>query len=328
MTDDERASLDDALLPRPWLEEWTVPDVPSDLSSRVLSRMREGVVIQPPVVIADRRSSALVTGAAVFAAAAAAAALVITLVRPGPAGSGEAPASAIATAPETSAPQPGPIVVAGDEVLERVGHLVIDVRPHDASVTIDGRAVAGPSPFVAANLPAGTHEIEVTREGFRPWRKTLDVPAAELQLPIALVVDDAPASAPAATPTPTPTAKPARVAARKPDGPEVPTSLRSEIVGDIDRNVIRQVVRKHIGEIRECYNEGLLRKPELRGRVSVSFVIDGRGDASDATLVDSTLGDATVEACIVRAVDRWKFPAPPPGAGTVKITYPFLLEPG
>ncbi|MFO0633551.1 MAG: hypothetical protein U0168_11935 [Nannocystaceae bacterium] len=40
MTDDEQASPDDALLPRPWLEEWTVPDVPSDLSSRVLSRMR------------------------------------------------------------------------------------------------------------------------------------------------------------------------------------------------------------------------------------------------------------------------------------------------
>ncbi len=328
MTDDERASPDDALLPRPWLEEWTVPDVPSDLSSRVLSRMREGVVIQPPVVIADRRSSALVTGAAVFAAAAAAAAQVITLVRPGRNGDTDAPAPvpAAAITPEASAPQPGPVVVAGDELLERVGHLVIDVRPPDASVTIDGRAIVGPTPFVAANLPAGPHEIAVTRAGFQPWRKTIDVPAAELQLPIALVVDDAPATAP--TPSPAPIAKAPRPGTTKPDAPTSPSSLRAEIVGSIDRDVIRRVVRAHIGEVRECYNEGLMRKPDLRGRISVSFVIDDRGRATEATVAESTLDDATVEACVVRAVGRWRFPAPPPGMGNVKVTYPFLLEPG
>ena len=41
----------------------------------------------------------------------------------------------------------------------------------------------------------------------------------------------------------------------------------------------------------------------------------------------SSLGEATVKACMVEAIERWTFPKPL-GGGTVGISYPFNLRPG
>src|SRR5262249_45757360 len=134
----------------------------------------------PPLVLASSRSSTVVaTGAAVFAAAAAAAALVISVARP--------PASN--EAPTSEAPVATPVIVTGEPRIEQLGHLGLHVPPGDATVEIDGESITGPSPFVATNLPAGKHELRVNREGYQPWVKVIDVPAAELQLPITLVTE-------------------------------------------------------------------------------------------------------------------------------------------
>ena len=55
---------------------------------------------------------------------------------------------------------------------------------------------------------------------------------------------------------------------------------------------------------------------------------DGELPAGEATVVESTLTDPDVGTCVAKTMLRWKFPASPPGAGPVKIRYPFVLEPG
>jgi TonB family protein len=96
--------------------------------------------------------------------------------------------------------------------------------------------------------------------------------------------------------------------------------------GTLDKDAIRKVVRAHIEEIRHCYNEGLLRKPELGGKLMVDFEIAASGAVSSSTIAESTLGDATVETCIAGAVKSWKFPQPQ--GGSVQVSYPFELQPG
>jgi TonB family protein len=98
--------------------------------------------------------------------------------------------------------------------------------------------------------------------------------------------------------------------------------------GCLDKDVIRRVVRSHINEVRHCYNQGLVRDPNLQGRVAVQFRIDARGSVQSSFVGDSSIEDASVERCITNAVERWRFPAAPGRMGSVIVTYPFVLAPG
>ncbi len=98
----------------------------------------------------------------------------------------------------------------------------------------------------------------------------------------------------------------------------------AQVVGGLDKDLIRRVVRAHINEIRYCYNQGLARDPNLKGRVAVQFQIGSTGKVPTAIVSESDVKDNNVGSCIASAVRRWQFPKPP-GGGTVIVTYPFVL---
>jgi len=100
-----------------------------------------------------------------------------------------------------------------------------------------------------------------------------------------------------------------------------------EVRGALDKDIIRNVVRSHIAEVRDCYNRGLARDHELEGRVMIQFTIAPDGNVRVAVVVDSPLPDDRVGKCIVRAVKRWRFPQPE-GGGNVVVSYPFVFIPG
>lgn len=93
----------------------------------------------------------------------------------------------------------------------------------------------------------------------------------------------------------------------------------------VDRDVVREIVRSHLDEVRGCYSEGLARNPKLAGRVTVNFVIGPDGHVDSVTL-EEVIGDEGVERCLLERVKTWKFPAPV-GGGNVFITYPFNFRP-
>ncbi|MBK9259510.1 MAG: AgmX/PglI C-terminal domain-containing protein [Polyangiaceae bacterium] len=101
----------------------------------------------------------------------------------------------------------------------------------------------------------------------------------------------------------------------------------TEVRGSLDKEEIRRVVRRHLNEIKFCYEQGLTRRPDLEGRLVVKFTIGKTGSVVSAIIQDSTLGDRQVEQCIASAVMRWVFPKPA-GEGLVVISYPFVLKPG
>ncbi len=112
---------------------------------------------------------------------------------------------------------------------------------------------------------------------------------------------------------------------RRAKAPEVMPG-QANVRGSLDKEIIRRIVRRHMNEIKYCYEQELLKKPELGGRVAVQWTISASGQVVSSVLSSSTLSNARAENCIVQAVRRWEFPKPL-GGGIVIVTYPFMLTP-
>lgn len=64
------------------------------------------------------------------------------------------------------------------------------------------------------------------------------------------------------------------------------------VVGAVSKEAIGEVVRAHIGELRDCYRRGLTRQPQLQGRVNVRFNISASGAAENASPAGAGPADA------------------------------------
>lgn len=96
-------------------------------------------------------------------------------------------------------------------------------------------------------------------------------------------------------------------------------------VGVLDPTLIDAVIRKHIPQIRWCYERALPAKPELEGKLVVHFVIEADGRVSSAAMKSSTIGDAEVESCVADRFHALRFPRPA-GDGTVTVNYPVVFR--
>lgn len=112
--------------------------------------------------------------------------------------------------------------------------------------------------------------------------------------------------------------------AREPRVPP-PPSTQIALRGSISKEAIRRTIRRHVAEVRYCYEQGLQRRPDLQGRVAVKFMVSGDGSVRAAAVQKSSVGERRVEQCITSAVRRWTFPQPSDG-GVVMVTYPFVLR--
>ena len=89
----------------------------------------------------------------------------------------------------------------------------------------------------------------------------------------------------------------------------------------LDTQVIPRIIRRHMYEVKFCYEQELAKKADLTGGISVQFSIAGTGQVKSPVMRDSTMGNARVEECVLSAVRRWEFPRPANGA-TVVVTHP------
>ena len=103
------------------------------------------------------------------------------------------------------------------------------------------------------------------------------------------------------------------------------SSGRPVVMGSLDKEIIRRVIRSRLAQVRYCYEKELVKKPSLQGKVSTKFVISGAGKVVSATVRQSTMGSKAVEQCIVKVIKRLRFPKPK-GGGIVVVNYPFVLK--
>ncbi|MGB0646201.1 MAG: AgmX/PglI C-terminal domain-containing protein [Bradymonadia bacterium] len=89
-------------------------------------------------------------------------------------------------------------------------------------------------------------------------------------------------------------------------------------------------ITKRVGakqrSITRCYEKALMSNPELSGKVTVQWTValDGRVKRSNTRIAASTLGNAKVEGCMIRVVNRLKFSKPE--GGECVIRFPFVFN--
>ncbi|BDG04934.1 adventurous gliding motility protein GltG [Anaeromyxobacter oryzae] len=101
----------------------------------------------------------------------------------------------------------------------------------------------------------------------------------------------------------------------------------AQVMGSIDRELVRKVIQDHAAQIRYCYEQQLALNPKLSGKVSIKWVINGDGSASlpEVERGATTLEDSKVHECMMSRITSWQFPKPK-GGGIAVITYPWILR--
>jgi hypothetical protein len=107
----------------------------------------------------------------------------------------------------------------------------------------------------------------------------------------------------------------------------MPADDASVTGGTLSKKQIADVVMRNKDAIRYCYESQLMRFPTLRGKVLTDFIIELDGTVKTAKIAQHTLTQAeavhNVVGCIIRFIQRWKFPKPE--GGKVRVLYPFTF---
>ncbi len=108
-----------------------------------------------------------------------------------------------------------------------------------------------------------------------------------------------------------------------PERPLVVKVSRGTARGPMDRDAIRRVVVRHVRDLRRCYDAGVARRASLRGEVTLTLEIVGRGEVKATT---GRFADPRVADCIATAARRWRF-VPPSTPRRSTATFEITLRP-
>lgn len=98
-----------------------------------------------------------------------------------------------------------------------------------------------------------------------------------------------------------------------------------EFEGNIDREGIRRVIKENERQFRACYEKVLNKRPDLFGKITISWDINDRGRVVDARIKSSTVGNSEVEQCMLLRLRVLKFPESPPN-NTAAVSFPWVFN--
>lgn len=93
--------------------------------------------------------------------------------------------------------------------------------------------------------------------------------------------------------------------------------------GSRDPESITSSINQQSASIEYCFKKSAKINPSLRGRIDLEIEIAPDGKVTSVNTINSTFGDNRLDACIVRAIKRWRFG--PVDTGTVRIRVPFIF---
>ncbi|MEX1100023.1 MAG: AgmX/PglI C-terminal domain-containing protein, partial [Bacteriovoracaceae bacterium] len=100
------------------------------------------------------------------------------------------------------------------------------------------------------------------------------------------------------------------------------------VLGSMDPDVIRRILREHIPQFRYCYQKELDRAndDQVSGTIGLLFTIGASGHVSKAGISNRSGLAGHVKNCVVRVLRGIQFPRPL-GGGTVEVKQPFNFYP-
>tara|TARA_Y100000768_G_scaffold388607_1_gene385559 strand:+ start:4752 stop:6776 length:2025 start_codon:yes stop_codon:yes gene_type:complete len=99
------------------------------------------------------------------------------------------------------------------------------------------------------------------------------------------------------------------------------------VLGSMDPDVIRRILREHIPQFRSCYQKELNRNSaNISGQIRLVFTIGASGAVSRAGVDGNSSLPGNVRGCVVNVLRGIQFPSPL-GGGTVDVKQPFNFYP-
>lgn len=111
-------------------------------------------------------------------------------------------------------------------------------------------------------------------------------------------------------------------------GPKGMTKIpdgKTILKGGLKKEEVNRVIRRHLLQVKHCYEKELSKNPNAEGKVSVYFEIGASGSVMTASVRETTMNNNEVESCILGVMRNLRFP-PPAGGGIVEVTYPFIFS--
>lgn len=90
---------------------------------------------------------------------------------------------------------------------------------------------------------------------------------------------------------------------------------------------VMMVIRRHLNEIRHCYEQVLQRQPKAGGRIKMHFVIGVEGRVTSANVADASFKDPVMQSCVRGKIMHWADFPRPNGGQPVSVNYPFVFSP-
>jgi len=99
---------------------------------------------------------------------------------------------------------------------------------------------------------------------------------------------------------------------------------KTEVDGAVDSASVAKTIRGSSAAVKRCYDKALLANPTLKGKVSVTILINEKGRVESIDIAEDTLKDAEVIKCIKGVIGRLRFPKPE--GGPASVTFPFMFS--
>ena len=85
-------------------------------------------------------------------------------------------------------------------------------------------------------------------------------------------------------------------------------SSTDEVYGDVDKKMVKAVIRRRMSGLKACYEKALRSQPDLSGRMSISIEVAVIGRVTRVSIESDTVGDSKVQSCVKAKIKSWRFP--------------------
>ena len=96
--------------------------------------------------------------------------------------------------------------------------------------------------------------------------------------------------------------------------------------GGLTSGEVARIIRQNLNRIRHCYEQLIQRRPGVRVKVEVGFIIVEDGRVGDVKIISSNMDDSNFKGCLRSRIGQLKFPRPR-GGSKVNVKYPFVFNP-
>lgn len=94
------------------------------------------------------------------------------------------------------------------------------------------------------------------------------------------------------------------------------------------KSLIMRTIADNYRDLKTCYNDGLKKNSEMKGKVTMGWAMDAQGRVLGAEVQTSQLGNKQVEKCMVDRLSGWRFPSQAKLSGAKdRMTYTFQFVP-